>query len=171
MTMTSSESKSETEETGNPGSPGSADGTIQLFTGPDPVKVRRVRRDPRAPIVIAVPVGERERWVSVAERATVEPDGGHVLAARLAARYCDRPDPVRANDLAELLAEDQVRLVIHPETVSRFGSDVGSDGLMCAAQSRQSSRRHRRQIERHSLKKIGARTRVHNSLTLTLCRR
>jgi PPOX class probable F420-dependent enzyme len=95
-------------------------GTIQLFTGPDTVKVRRLRRDPRASIVVAAPVGERERWVSIAGRATIEPDGGHALAERLAARYWDLDDPTRAHDLAEILAEEQVRLVIHPEKVSRY---------------------------------------------------
>lgn len=97
-----------------------ADGTIQLFTAPDTVKVRRLRRDPRASIVVAAPVGERERWVSVAGRTTVELDGGRDLAARLAARYWDLDDPVRADDLAAILAEDQVRLVIHPETIGRY---------------------------------------------------
>jgi Pyridoxamine 5'-phosphate oxidase len=96
------------------------EGTVQLFTAPDSVKVRRVRRDPRASIVVAAPVGERERWLSVAGRTTVEPDGAHDLAARLATRYWDLDDPVRAGDLAEILATDQVRLVIHPETVNRF---------------------------------------------------
>jgi general stress protein 26 len=97
-----------------------ADGTIQLFTGPETLKVRRVREDPRASIVVAAPVGERERWVSVAGRATVEPDGGHDLATRLAERYWDLDDPVRAKDLEEILNEDQVRFVIHPDKVSRF---------------------------------------------------
>ena len=97
-----------------------AEGTIQLFTGPDTLKVRRLRRDPRASIVVAAPVGERERWVSVTGRTTVEPDGAHDLCARLAARYWDLDDPTRADDLAEILATDQVRLVIHPETVSRY---------------------------------------------------
>lgn len=96
------------------------EGTIQLFTGPDTLKVRRVREDPRASIVVAAPVGERERWVSVAGRATVETDGGRDLAARLAARYWDLNDPVRAKDLDEILAEEQVRFVIHPEKVSRY---------------------------------------------------
>jgi hypothetical protein len=96
------------------------DGTIQLFTGPDTVKVRRLRRDPRASIVVAAPVGERERWVSIAGHTTVEPDGAHDLATRLAARYWDLDDPTRAHDLAEILAEEQVRLVIHPEKVSRY---------------------------------------------------
>jgi Pyridoxamine 5'-phosphate oxidase len=95
------------------------EGTIQLFTPPDSLKVRRLGRDPRASIV-AAPVGERERWVSVAGRTTVEPDGAHDLAARLAARYWDLDDPTRADDLAELLATDQVRLVIHPDAVSRY---------------------------------------------------
>jgi hypothetical protein len=97
-----------------------ADGTIQLFTGPDTVKVRRIRRDPRASIVVAAPVGERERWVSVAGHATIEPDGAHDLCNRLAARYWDLDDPTRAKDLAEILAEEQVRLVIHPDAVSRY---------------------------------------------------
>ena len=97
-----------------------AQGTVQLFTGPDTVKVRRLHRDPRASMVVAAPVGERERWVSVAGRATVETDGAHDLCRRLAARYWDLDDPTRAADLAEILATEQVRLVIHPETVSRY---------------------------------------------------
>lgn len=97
-----------------------ADGTIQLFTGPNTLKVQRLRRDPRASIIVAAPVGERERWVSVAGRTTMEPDGAHELAARLAARYWDLDDPAQNDDLAVILAEDQIRLVIHPEVVSRF---------------------------------------------------
>ena len=97
-----------------------AEGTIQLFTGPDSLKVRRLRRDPRASIVVAAPVGERERWVSVAGRTTVEVDGAHDLRTRLAAPYWDPGDPTRAADLAEILAVDWVRVVIHPATVSRY---------------------------------------------------
>ncbi|WP_438494449.1 pyridoxamine 5'-phosphate oxidase family protein [Streptomyces asiaticus] len=97
-----------------------AEGTIQLFTAPDSLKVRRLRRDPRASIVVAAPVGERERWVSVTGRVSVESDGAHELCARLAARYWDLDDPARADDLAGILATEQIRLVIHPETVSRF---------------------------------------------------
>lgn len=96
------------------------EGTVQLFTGPETVKVRRLRRDPRASLLVASPVGERERWVSVAGRTTLEPGGAHELAARLAARYWDLGDPTRAEDLAGMLAVEQVRLVIHPEKVSRF---------------------------------------------------
>jgi nitroimidazol reductase NimA-like FMN-containing flavoprotein (pyridoxamine 5'-phosphate oxidase superfamily) len=97
-----------------------ADGTIQMFTGPDTLKVRRLRRDPRASIVVAAPAGERERWVSVTGRTTIETDGAHDLAARLAARYWDLDDKTRADDLAEILAADQVRVVLYPEAVRRL---------------------------------------------------
>ncbi|MET9553186.1 pyridoxamine 5'-phosphate oxidase family protein [Streptomyces sp. NPDC006645] len=96
------------------------EGTIQLFTGPGTVKVRRLRDDPRASLVVAAPVGERERWVSVAGRTTLEPDGAHDLSARLAARYWDLDDPARADELAAIMATEQLRLVIHPEDVRRY---------------------------------------------------
>ena len=96
------------------------DGTIQLFTEPDTLKVRRLRRDPRAAIVVAAPVGERERWVSVTGHATVQPGGAHDLAARLAARYWDLDDPTRAQDLATMSAGDLLRVVLHPDAVRRL---------------------------------------------------
>lgn len=96
-----------------------ADGTVRFFTAPDSLKVRRLLRDPRASLVVAAPVGERERWVSVAGRAVVEAAGGHELCSRLAARYWDLDDPVRAADLAAMLAEDQVRVVVHADDVRR----------------------------------------------------
>ncbi|QFG22059.1 pyridoxamine 5'-phosphate oxidase family protein [Actinomadura sp. WMMB 499] len=97
-----------------------AAGTIELFTLADSLKVGRLRRDPRASIVVAAPVGERERWVSVAGRTTLEPDGARDLCSRLAARYWDLDDPARAAELAEMRAADLLRLVIHPETVRRY---------------------------------------------------
>jgi nitroimidazol reductase NimA-like FMN-containing flavoprotein (pyridoxamine 5'-phosphate oxidase superfamily) len=97
-----------------------ADGTVQLFTGPETLKVRRLRRDPRASIIVAAPVGERERWVSVAGHTTIETDGAHDLVARLAARYWDLKDPRRAAERDALLADDQVRVVLHPEKVARY---------------------------------------------------
>ncbi|GAB2676781.1 pyridoxamine 5'-phosphate oxidase family protein [Saccharopolyspora gloriosae] len=96
------------------------DGTIQLFTAPDALKVRRLRDDPRASIVVAAPTGEREHWVSVAGRVAVETDGASDLCARLGARYWDLDDPARAEELAGMLDEEWVRLVIHPDAVRRF---------------------------------------------------
>jgi len=96
------------------------EGTVELFTEPDSLKVRRLHNDPRASLVVAAPVGERERWVSVAGRVTIEPDGAHELATRLAARYWDLDDPVRARGLEAILASDQLRLVLHVESVRRY---------------------------------------------------
>src|SRR5689334_17731217 len=75
-------------------------GEIQLFSAPDTVRVRRLRRDPRASLVVAAPVGERERWVSVTGTATVADDGAEAVVRRLAARYWSLDDPTRADDLA-----------------------------------------------------------------------
>lgn len=97
-----------------------AEGTIALFTAPDAVRVRRLRRDPRASIVVATPVGEREHWVSVAGRTTLEPDGAHELLDRLFARYWGPDAPAHADELAAMMAADWIRVVIHPETVRRF---------------------------------------------------
>ena len=98
-------------------------GTVELFTGPDTAKVRRLGRDPRASLVVAAPVGERERWVAIAGHTEVVANGAHELAARLAARYWDLDDPARADDLADILADDQVRLIIRADSVSRYTMD------------------------------------------------
>jgi hypothetical protein len=95
-------------------------GTVEFFTEPEALKVRRLRRDPRASIVVAAPVGERERWISIAGRVTLESGGAHDLCSRLAARYWDLNDSARADDLAAMLAADLTRVVVHPETVHRY---------------------------------------------------
>lgn len=96
------------------------EGTVEFITEPGSLKLRRLARDPRASLVVAAPVGERERWISVAGRTTVETEGAHDLSSRLAARYWDLTDPTRAADLAGILATEQVRVAIHPETVHRY---------------------------------------------------
>lgn len=94
------------------------DGTVQLFTPSGSPKLRRLRRDPRASLVVAAPADEREHWVSVTGRVTLESDGARELATRLAHRYWDVDE--RADDLTGLLAEEQIRIVLHPERVQRF---------------------------------------------------
>ncbi|WP_207945722.1 pyridoxamine 5'-phosphate oxidase family protein [Actinomadura sp. 7K534] len=95
-----------------------ADGTIQLSTPSDSVKLRRLRRDPRASVVVAAPPGERERRVSVTGQTAVEAEGARDLAERLAARHWDLDE--RADDLAAMVADELVRIVLHPEQVRRF---------------------------------------------------
>ncbi|EME54645.1 pyridoxamine 5'-phosphate oxidase [Amycolatopsis decaplanina DSM 44594] len=82
--------------------------------------MRRLGDDPRASIIVAAPMGERERWVSVSGRAALEPDGAHELAARLAERYWDLDDPAHSGELAGIQTMDLVRLVIRPEQASRY---------------------------------------------------
>lgn len=96
------------------------EGTIPLFTDPDSARVSRLRREPRASIVVAAPVGERERWVAVAGHTTISPDGAHELLSRLAARYWDLDDKSRADELNKMLADKWLLITIEPETVSRF---------------------------------------------------
>lgn len=82
--------------------------------------MRQLRRDSRASLVVAAPVGERERWVSVAGPTTLVADGAWALVERLAARYWDLDDPIRAQDLAQMRDEQWLRVVIEPETVRRY---------------------------------------------------
>ncbi|WP_445170011.1 pyridoxamine 5'-phosphate oxidase family protein [Mycolicibacterium sp. Dal123E01] len=95
-------------------------GEVQLFTGADTPKVRQLRRDSRASLVVAAPVGERERWVSVTGPTTLEPEGAWALVECLAARYWDLDDPIRAHDLAQMRDEEWLRVIIQPETVRRY---------------------------------------------------
>lgn len=95
-----------------------AEGTIEFFTIADSPKVRRLRADPRASLVVAAPADERERWIAVTGHVTFADDGARELATRLASRYWDLED--RSADLTAMLAEDNVRVVLHPDSVSRF---------------------------------------------------
>lgn len=95
-------------------------GTVELFTLADAAKVRRLHTDPRASLVVAAPVGERERWVSIAGTVTLESQGAQELAARLAARYWDLGDEGRAAELQQMLGADLLRVVIDPDKVARY---------------------------------------------------
>lgn len=97
------------------------DGAVQLFSDATSPKVRRVRQDPRASLVVANAVGEPEYWISITGTATVEQEGGRELATRLAPRYWDLDDPERAATLEGMLAAELVRIVIRPERISRYG--------------------------------------------------
>ncbi|MGW6930986.1 pyridoxamine 5'-phosphate oxidase family protein [Lentzea sp. NPDC054927] len=96
------------------------DGTFHLFTAPDAVRVRRLRGDLRASLVVVAPVGERERWVSVAGRVTLHEAGASELVERLFARYWGEEAPARADELNGMLAAEWVRIELHPDKVRRF---------------------------------------------------
>ncbi len=51
---------------------------------------------------------------------TLASDGAWELVERLAARYWDLDDPIRAQDLAQMRDEDWLRVIIEPEIVRRY---------------------------------------------------
>ncbi|OLT46916.1 pyridoxamine 5'-phosphate oxidase [Saccharomonospora sp. CUA-673] len=100
------------------------DGTIHLFTDAGARKVRQLRQDPRASLVVTTPVDERERWVSVSGTTTIDTGGSaetYDLARRLAAQYWDLGDAARTADLDGVLALDLARIVLRPNAVARYG--------------------------------------------------
>jgi PPOX class probable F420-dependent enzyme len=73
---------------------------VRFFSFATAPKVARLRRRPRASMLVVNDVGESEAWVAFDGDVSI--DGGDVmeLAQRLAARYWDLQDPARANELA-----------------------------------------------------------------------
>ena len=62
---------------------------VHVFAGADSGKVARLQRDPRASVLVANSMGERESWVAFDGEMTVASDGALALAERLAHRYWD----------------------------------------------------------------------------------
>lgn len=60
---------------------------LRMFSNRETGKVRRLRRDPRACVTVADPVGTPEAWVSVEGRVEILDEGGKELALELAAKY------------------------------------------------------------------------------------
>ena len=66
---------------------------VRMFAGNHTPKVKRLRRDPRASLVVANNIDEDERWVAFDGSVAIEDGGGFELAERLAPRYWDLDDP------------------------------------------------------------------------------
>lgn len=95
---------------------------VLMFTSETSPKVRRLRNDARATLLVAAEVSEKEEWVAIDGQVSIYPDGVIELAARLAARYWDLNDPERAATLQ--LWRDQAsalrRLEIIPSRIRSY---------------------------------------------------
>ncbi|MDE0389183.1 MAG: PPOX class F420-dependent oxidoreductase [Rhodospirillales bacterium] len=61
--------------------------TARMFSSRDAGKVRRLRRDPRASLTVAAPVGTPEAWVTVEGTVAILDEGGKELGLKLAHVY------------------------------------------------------------------------------------
>jgi PPOX class probable F420-dependent enzyme len=73
---------------------------VRFFSFATAPKVARLRRHPRASMLVVNDVGEPEAWVAFDGDVTVGTGDVMELAERLAARYWDLQDPARANELS-----------------------------------------------------------------------
>ncbi|GID31721.1 pyridoxamine 5'-phosphate oxidase family protein [Paractinoplanes brasiliensis] len=99
----------------------SGDGTLQMFSDPGAPKLKQLREQPRASVVVSAPAGEPEHWVSVEGTVSLHDDGAD-LAARLADRYYDMADPAHQALVAEWRTTGMTRIVLHPAKVNRFAA-------------------------------------------------
>ena len=79
-------------------------GKVRMFSMLDTGKVKRLRRDPRACLSVADPVGAPEAWVTVEGTVEILDEGGKELGLGLTRRYYESPR--REEAIAEWSARD-----------------------------------------------------------------
>ena len=96
---------------------------VRMFAATTSPKVKRLRRDPRASVLVTNHLDEGESWVAFDGKVTIEEGQGIELAERLAPRYWDLEDPERSGML-ELWrqAKDALSLLTLEPTAIRTGS-------------------------------------------------
>ena len=72
---------------------------VRMFTSVVSAKMKRLRADPRASLLVANHLSEHEAWVAFDGVVSIHEDGGIELAERLAPRYWDLSDPDRQRTL------------------------------------------------------------------------
>jgi PPOX class probable F420-dependent enzyme len=97
--------------------------TVRMFAASTSPKVRRLRRDPRASVLVTNRLDEGECWVAFDGQVSISDTGGFELAERLAPRYWDLEDPER-RDMLELWRKAQavLSLLTLKPTLIRTGS-------------------------------------------------
>jgi PPOX class probable F420-dependent enzyme len=96
---------------------------VRMFAANTSPKVRRLRRDPRASVLVTNRLDEGECWVAFDGEVSISDAGGFELAERLAPRYWDLEDPER-RDMLELWRKAQavLSLLTLKPTLIRTGS-------------------------------------------------
>ena len=69
--------------------------TVRMFAASTSPKVRRLRNDPRASVLVTNHLDEGECWVAFDGEVEISETGGFALAERMAPRYWDLEDPER----------------------------------------------------------------------------
>lgn len=73
--------------------------TVRMFAGDFTTKIKRIRRDPRASLLVTNDLDELEYWVAFDGTIELSDSGGIELAEKLAERYWDLADPERRKTL------------------------------------------------------------------------
>lgn len=92
---------------------------VRMFGANDTTKIKRLRRDARASLLVSNNLDEPEFWVSFDGRVEIHPEGGIELAERLAPRYWDLNDPGRREtfELWKSAKEAMCLLTLHPTKI------------------------------------------------------
>ena len=97
--------------------------TLRVIASRESHKVRRLRQDPRASLLVTNDVGEPEAWLAFDGELKLADEGGGDLALQLAERYWDLEDPDRAAEFAAWKAHPEIFVLLEmtPERI-RSGS-------------------------------------------------
>lgn len=92
---------------------------VLMFADKNTAKVRRIRNDPRASVLVPNKMGETEKWVAFDGIVDIANGGGWDLASRLAPRYWDLDNPERKEtfDLWRQAADVFCLLTMVPERI------------------------------------------------------
>ncbi len=94
---------------------------VRMFADRNSPKIERLRKDPRASVLVANHLDEIEYWVAFDGEVSVEDSGGLELAERLARHYWDVDEP-RNRRMLESWRENSSRLCLLTLTPSRIRS-------------------------------------------------
>ena len=87
------------------------DCVVRMFAANTSPKVRRLRRDPRASVLVTNRLDESECWVAFDGQVSISDTGAIALAERLAPRYWDLEDPER-RDMLDLWRKAQAAMCL-----------------------------------------------------------